>query len=286
MALSLHRSPPAETSVPEIGRHELDAIRCLLETRTGFPLFNYKENCVMRRITIRIRATNCADAAGYCRLLEQDDRELEHLHKILTIHVSHFFRNPSVFETLRDRVIPGLFISASERNAPLVLRSIGCSTGEEPYSLAILLKEHFRDWLIRVPVRIIGTDINAAILDQARRGIYPPERVAEVPLRQIGRYFTPDAGMLAVRDEIRGMVTFDAEDIFQGGASWASDMILCRNLLIYIERPWQEEILSRCARSLSGRGYLVLGKSETVVGTSRGQFEAIFPAERIYRAVR
>jgi chemotaxis protein methyltransferase CheR len=286
MTLVLPNSPLHEACIPEIHPEEMETIRRLLHERTGFNLNNYKEKCIMRRINIRIRATNSINPKSYCTLLQQDELELKRLLKTLTIHVSHFFRNPSVYDLLRETVLPDLFSHKAESGEDIVLWSVGCSTGEEPYALAIILKEHFAAEMERVPVRIIATDINADIIDAAREGLYLPERVSEVPQNMLERYFIPENGKLRITGEIREMVTFHREDIFSTESKRRSDMILCRNVMIYFERPWQEEMLMGFAGSLAGGGFLVLGKSETIVGKARAQFHLVSPVERIYRAIK
>jgi chemotaxis protein methyltransferase CheR len=284
MVRVIPNSPLVTNDIPEIGPEEIDIIRRLLEERISFNLGMYKDKCVMRRINIRIRATNSRTPLDYCRLLERDERELAHLYKALTIHVSHFFRNPSVFDMVRATVIPEILSTHGKAGREVVFWSVGCSTGEEPYSLAIILKEHFAEMIETIPVRIIATDINAEILDAARRGVYGPERLAEVSPQLMTRYFTPEGAKLRLAAEIRDMVTFSQEEIFQAGFSRKCDLIFCRNVMIYFERPWQERMLIGFAESLNEGGFLVLGKSETMVGESRRFFYQANPVERIYRA--
>jgi chemotaxis protein methyltransferase CheR len=286
MTLKLSKTPLAETCLTEIHPEEMEIIRHLLYERTGFPLFHYKEKCVMRRINIRIRATNAATPGDYCKLLKRDERELKHLLKTLTIHVSSFFRNPSVFDLLRNSILPELFSAGHEKGDEIMLRSIGCSSGEEPYTLAIILKEYFGAEMKSVPVRITGTDINPDIIEAAKEGLYLAERLSDVPQHITEKYFTPENGKFRINPEIREMVTFHEEDIFSAGIMCRSDMILCRNVMIYFERPRQENMLIEFADSLAQGGFLVLGKSETVMGEARSRFHLVSPEERIFRSVK
>lgn len=272
--------------IPDIPEEDLDSIRQLLAGRTGFLLDGYKDKCIKRRINIRIRATHSDSAAAYVRLLERDGRELALLHKVLTIHVSHFFRNPSMFFKLQGEILPALFAKATETGkAGFTVWSVGCSSGEEPYSVALLLKEHFVASSAHNLVRIIASDINQEILDTARKGIYGPERLVEVDQGLLNRYFKPINGKYELSPEIRGMVTFSRGDLFNSGDFPECDLILCRNVLIYFERSRQERILEGFAASLAGGGFLVLGKSETLVGDARKKFQTVCPVERIYRAL-
>ena len=283
----LPRGIISDPTLPEIPASDIEVIRKILADRTGFQLSSYKDKCVRRRISIRIRATHSSTAAEYCTLLAGDDRELAHLVKVLTIHVSHFFRNPSTFQKLRQEIIPALFsLSQKAGGRPLTFWSVGCSTGEEPYSLALLLLEHFAGQAAVTPVSILASDVNAAILDQARDALYGPERLGEVPPDLVARRFTPEGDRFRLCDEARAMVDFCRADLVSADPFPACDLILCRNVLIYFERPQQEVILKRFAGALAGGGFLVLGKSETLVGGARGNFQTVCPVERIYRATQ
>ncbi len=275
----------AEVAEPDIPLADMETIRFLLAERTGFSLYSYKDKCIKRRIGIRIRATHSGCAAEYCRLLLQDDKEILKLFKVLTIHVTHFFRNPSVFIKLKEEVIPALFDGAGAEEG-LTFWSVGCATGEEPYSLALLLKEYFGPLIARRPVSLLATDINGEVLDAARQGLYGAERLGEIPADLLERNFVSENGKFRLNDDVRGMVDFRQSDLFSGVPFPKSDLILCRNVQIYFERIRQEELLKGFYNALSGGGFLVLGKSETLVGDARSMFRSVCPVERIYRAVR
>ncbi len=286
MDIHLANSILDDVSASDIQLADMEIIRCLLAQRTGFSLYSYKDKCIRRRIAIRIRATHCGCAGDYCRLLEQDDKEILKLFKVLTIHVTHFFRNPSVFKKLREEVIPALFDGADVEGEGLTFWSVGCATGEEPYTLALLLKEYFGHLIARKPVTIIATDVNGEVLDAARQGLYGAERLAEIPQELLDRNFVPEHGQFRLSADVRGMVNFYQSDLFSGESFPRSDLILCRNVQIYFERTRQEELLKGFFKALAGGGFLVLGKSETMVGNSRSMFQSVCPVERIYRAVR
>jgi len=266
----------------DIGDDALAEIGLIMELRRGFPLAAYKDTCMKRRIAIRIRSNRCADAAAYCQLLRQNDHELDMLQKTLTIHVSHFFRNPSMFEKLRTDVMPAVFREAETGDRPVRLWSLGCASGEEPYSLAIVLMEGFADLLRRVPVIIDASDIDAEILQIARQGCYSEDRLKDVPgdIRQ--RYFTPSGTKMQLADNICTMVTFRQSDMLDVRSYSPCDLVLCRNTLIYFSRVEQEKILGGIAEILPTGGILVLGKSETLVGDVRKRFEPVCSTERMY----
>ena len=268
-------------SDPEIAPETFARIAAILKAHCGFNLEGYKDKCVKRRINIRVRATQSPSSEAYATLLTHDAAEREHLLRVLTIHVSHFFRNPSTFEKLSGEILPGLL---QERHRVRVL-SVGCAGGEEPYSLAIILRERFAGELAEGLVQIRAIDVDAATLEQAREALYRTDRLAEVSPERLARWFTPEAERYRLNREIRGLVGFGQADLNDPAAGAECDLILCRNVLIYFERGRQEEILNGFADALGGGGILVLGKSETLFGSARRRFRTVCPVERIYRVL-
>ncbi|MBL0225206.1 MAG: protein-glutamate O-methyltransferase CheR [Geobacteraceae bacterium] len=268
----------------EITDDELTEIGTILSMWRGINMSAYKDKCMKRRVAIRMRSTRCHDAAEYCNLLRQSPLELDLLQKALTIHVSQFFRNPSMFDKLREEVLPGIFSSCVKTGAgKLRFWCLGCAGGEEPFSLAILLKEDFSKEMRRVQTVIHGTDIDAETIRTAQQGEYVEERIKGVPASLKDRYFRRNGAGFRLVPEIREMVTFMRGDITRTKEYLTSDLVVCRNTLIYFARPDQEKILHGIADILPSGGILVLGKSETLVGDVRQRYEAVCPVERIYR---
>ena len=275
-------APAAEPGIDDKALAEIGAI---LQGKRNFCLSDYKCACMKRRIAIRMRATHCRDTAEYCRLLRNEE-ELDLLQKALTIHVSHFFRNPSLFEKLRQQVFPDLFVTAGLRaDTSLRILCLGCAGGEEPYSLAILLREYFSRELKQVQTTIMGTDIDAGTLASADTAEYSADRLKEVSPLFMKRYFRQQGERFSLLPEIRDMVTFTRDNITAIERFGDSDMVLCRNTLIYFTRPEQEKILNGIADVLPSNGILVLGKSETLVGKTRKRFKPLCSLERIYYKV-
>jgi chemotaxis protein methyltransferase CheR len=268
---------------PDISPETFEMIGRVLKARYGFRLEGYKDKCVKRRINIRVRATQSSSPEAYRALLTENAAEQEHLLRVLTIHVSHFFRNPSTFEKLTREILPELLHSRAPRE--LRLMSIGCAAGEEPYSLAIILREHFAEALAAGRVSIRGTDVDLATLDGARKALYHPDRLAEVAPELLSRWFTREGERFRLNQEIRSLVDFGHADLNDPQAIKECDLILCRNVLIYFERGRQEEILNGFADALKSGGILVLGKSETLFGAVRRRFRTVCPVERSYRVV-
>lgn len=263
-----------------------EIIRRILKNSTGFNLDSYKDKCIKRRIAIRIRATHSASSEEYCELLIRDAGELDLLLKVLTIHVSQFFRNPPTFAKLRGEILPYLFARAvNEQRAALNFWSVGCASGEEPYSLALILKESFAAEMARTKVSILATDVDEGILETARKGVYGEERLAEVTPSLMKHWFALREGKHQLVPEIKTMVDFRRGDLLGSGPFPESDLILCRNVLIYLERQEQEKIIAGFADALGSGGILVLGKAETLVGACRRRFQTVCPVERIYKVI-
>jgi chemotaxis protein methyltransferase CheR len=270
----------------DVSDEALTEIGDILKSIKGFNLDIYKDKCIRRRIAIRIRATHSHNAEEYGEYLRQNRAEVDQLLKVLTIHVSQFFRNPPTFEKLRSEIIPYLLeLRDKDGRGRLTFWSVGCASGEEPYSLALILKEFFPKEVMKESIDILATDVNAGILEVARLGIYGEERLIEVPESMREHWFRRQDGKYHLLQEIKEMADFQNEDLFDRDSFPQSDLILCRNVLIYFERRHQEKILNGFADVLRKGGIMVLGKSETLFGSIRSRFQTICPVERIYRVV-
>ena len=268
----------------EISDDELAEISAILSMWRPINMSAYKDKYMKRRVAIRMRSTHCRNAGEYCNLLRQSPAELDLLQKTLTIHVSQFFRNPSMFEKLRTEILPGLFQERTTSGSDtLRLWCLGCAGGEEPYSLAILLREYFSKELRAVQTVINATDIDAETIRSAQQAEYTEERLRDVPAEHRERYFRQHGHLFRLVPEIREMVNFLQSDMTHTSGHIPSDLVVCRNTLIYFTRPDQEKILHGVADILPEGGILVLGKSETLVGDVRRRFQAVCPVERIYR---
>lgn len=272
---------PASFVGSEFPEAEFRELCRILLAKRGFDLAMYKDRCIKRRIATRIRACGFSEARPYLALVEAEEAELDALLAALTIHVTQFFRNPSTFALLERQVLPELQRRVqAEGRSTLQLWSVGCASGEEPYSLALLMQELA---LPEVKVDILGTDISAAILERARQGLYDPQRLVEVPAAVRERYFTPEGTGFRLAESVRQLVRFEQHDMLTAPAYPPADLIICRNVLIYFSRQEQENILQRFAAALPVGGILVLGKAEMLLGQSRRLFAAECPSERIYR---
>ncbi len=268
----------------EISDQELAEIGATVKMFRNIDISCRKSDCIKRRIALRMRITNCPDTAGYFCLLQQNGPELDSLLKILTIHVSLFFRNPSMFEKLKEEVFPSVFTAAQNSGQKTVqIYSLGCAGGEEPYSLAILLKENFTRQLQQFETSIVAIDVDSHTLIAAELGEFVEDKLKYISDELRLRYFNQCESVFKLAPEICQMVSFLKADITANMQLNKADLVLCRNTLIYFTRPAQEMILNHIANLLTVGGVLVLGKSETMVGTLRNRFEPICRVERIYK---
>lgn len=230
---------------------------------SGIDFRSYKTPTILRRLQRRVVATGSGDLEGYQRYLHDHPEEYQQLVNSFLIKVTEFFRDRDLYGNLRDEVIPELVEKARREGDQIRIWSAGCATGEETYSLAILVSEALGEDSERVDVRIFGTDIDAAAVEFARRGFYSQAALEGLPEGLVEKYFTYDAGVYQVKKQIRGMIVFGQHDLAQRASFPRTDLVMCRNVLIYFTQELQRRALQLFAYSLKDKGYLVLGKSET-----------------------
>jgi two-component system, chemotaxis family, CheB/CheR fusion protein len=243
----------------------LEKILILLRSRTGHDFSLYKKNTLYRRIERRMGIHLIDRIAAYVRYLRENPQEVELLFKELLIGVTSFFRDPAVWEQLREEAIPWLLTS---RPAGGVIRawSVGCSTGEEAYSLAIIFKEMLKALTTKgnFILQIFGTDLDRDAIDKARQGIYPANIAADVSPERLRRFFVQEGTGYRVGKEIREMVTFATQNVIMDPPLTRLDILICRNLLIYLTPELQKKLMPLFHYSLNPGGVLFLGSSESI----------------------
>ncbi len=255
-----------------------------ITSERGFRCSSYKDKCLRRRIAVRMRANNAFTYWEYSALLDRDPLEYDRLLRALTINVTKFFRNWETYATIEERVMPALW----QRSEPeLRVWSAGCSSGEEPYSLAVLMHRQAavsgeRSRLERVA--LLGTDIDDDCLAEAERGFYGEPAFTDTPRDLREEYFPQVAGLSTITPEVKRMVRFARHDVLEDAPPMHEvHLLVCRNVIIYLERDAQEELFERFHRALAPGGFLVLGKVETLLGKARSLFSAVNARERIFR---
>ncbi|AKB80570.1 Chemotaxis protein methyltransferase CheR [Methanosarcina horonobensis HB-1 = JCM 15518] len=262
---------------------EFEPLKRVITESTGFNCEQYKEAHFRRRVNVRVRATNSENYAEYLRLLRKDSKEHDYLIKALTINVSEFFRNPETFRVIEKEVIPFLIKSRSDS----LIRSIriwsaGCATGEEVYSLAILLHRVLGKDLDRYRISIIGTDIDNLSLEKARKGIYRENVLKNVDISTKENYFVKRDETYQISDQLRNMVRFKRHDMISEPYTDRFDLIICRNVIIYFKKEIQEQLQLSFHQALNREGFFVIGKAETLLGTASKRFKPYNARERLY----
>ncbi|TLU83455.1 MAG: PAS domain S-box protein [Chlorobium sp.] len=265
----------------------LEKIVILLRSHTGHDFSLYKKNTIYRRIERRMGIHQIEKISDYVRFLQKNPDETELLFKELLIGVTSFFRNPEAWDILKTKAIPQLIAS---HPAGRMLRAwvAGCSTGEEAYSLAIV----FREVLDTVKpsgnfkLQIFATDLDRDAIDKARAGLYPPNITADVSPERISRFFKKeDNGEYKISKEIRETIVFAQHNIIMDPPFTKLDILICRNLLIYLEQELQKKLIPLFHYSLNTGGILFLGIAETI-GSSPHLFEVFDNKNRLFRQLR
>jgi chemotaxis protein methyltransferase CheR len=264
---------------PELSDAEFERVCALLKKRTGIHLTELKRRLVITRLAPRVRCTRTKSYTEYLDLVEDEaEEESEHFLNALTTNVTHFFREPHHFELLRRRVLPAV---AENPASPGRLRvwSAACSTGEEPYSIAVaLLDAGVLD--SGLDVRILATDIDSRVLDHAQQGVYQHDRVDKLPDDVLRRHFWRGtgsrAGLVRIKRPVRELVHFTRLNLFD---PWPMagpfDVIFCRNVFIYFEPTARDALTQRFHDILGPGGYLFLGHSESMIGPAGSLFQAL-----------
>lgn len=262
-----------------------DALRRILahvRVRTGHDFGKYKRATVVRRIVRRMQVMRCDDPAEYYNLLRDHPDEATALLGDLLISVTTFFRDPEVFDALKADVLPQLF-QARQSNEPIRVWVAGCATGEEAYTISMLLLEEASRHDLRPPIQIFGSDLDARSLAVAREGRYPAAIEADISEERLRRFFIREGDQYRVRQELRDTVLFASHSVLKDPPFSRIDLISCRNLLIYLDRELQQQVCSTFHYALNPGGFLLVGSSETA-DSPPGLFRTIDRKARIYQS--
>lgn len=265
---------------------EFHALMDKITRDRGFRCTSYKDKCVRRRIAVRMRAKGTVSHTEYAGILDTDPGEYDRLVKSLTVNVTKFFRNWDTFSAVQQKVIPALW-ERTERE--LRVWSAGCASGEEAYSLAILTHKHAVEKGEESQldsVSIVGTDIDAQSIGAAENALYSETALSDTPVDLREQYFPEVAGLFGMLPEVRRLVKFQSGDLLQSRPPFEDvHLILCRNVVIYLEREAQDTLFEAFHSVLAPGGFLVLGKVETLLGSARGLFSPVNARERIFRKI-
>lgn len=265
------RGKPKKREAELVADH-VDELCAALRKGVGHDFSGYKRSTLVRRVERRMHVLSIDSASGYLQRVRSDSVEREALFRDLLINVTRFFRDPALFEALREKVIEPLLRDRAVDDEVRVWVP-GCSSGEEAYSIAMLFAEAARHMNLANPVQIFASDIDEQMLQIAREGLYPASALADIPSPARERWTVPHGDKFSISGQIRDLIRFSNHSIVKDPPFSRIDLVSCRNLLIYFDDRLQQSVMPILHYAIRQGGYLFLGPSESI-----GRFDHLFPA--------
>jgi two-component system CheB/CheR fusion protein len=261
--------------------HDLERIFAMLRSSTGVDFGLYKLPTLQRRIQRRMALHRILTTEHYVKFLEENPAELQQLYQDVLIHVTGFFREPESFEVLANAVFPSI-LEARQGDVPVRVWIPACSTGEEPYSVAMTLTKCLEQRAENVPIQIFATDVSDSAIEHARSGIYSGAAIDDLSPDQLRRFFTRADGQFRINKAIRDLCVFARQDLTRDPPFSKLDLIMCRNVLIYLGQSVQNRLINVFHYALKSTGFLILGTAETI-GPHADLFAVADRKHRVYR---
>lgn len=271
----------AEKPSPELGADALREVLAIVKTNTKHDFFNYKQPTMLRRIARRLMVHGLVDIPAYVLFLRENPNEVQALLRDLLISVTNFFRDKEAFAALENDIVPRLFDGKTGKDSVRVW-CVGCATGEEAYSIAMLLCEYAANLDDPPKIQVFASDIAESSIAEAREARYDETIIADVSNVRLRHFFTKEGASYRVKKELRELVLFAPHNILHDSPFSRQDLVTCRNLLIYLNRQTQEKVLEVFHFALRQNGYLFLGASE-MAETVPKMFAEIDKKQRIYQ---
>ncbi|HXA00622.1 MAG TPA: CheR family methyltransferase, partial [Cytophagaceae bacterium] len=262
----------------------LNEVLDLISKQSPLDFSNYKRPTIVRRIIRKMNQNNIRLLSDFIKLLKNNPSEIESLSKEFMISVTQFFRDPDAFLFLKEHVIPDI-VASKEHDASIKIWVVGCASGEEAYSIAILIHEHLLEVKKSIEVKIFASDIDKEALAVASKGIYPETITRDISEERLSKYFYKEEGKYKIKEPIRNMLIIAQHDITKNPPYYKLDLISCRNLLIYLNPVLQKRILATLHYCLNPEGYLFLGPSESI-GDLKRNFSDEDKKWKIYKNVK
>ncbi len=262
---------------------EFSELKIIIKRKIGFNCEDYKQPHLKRRLAVRLRATESKSYKDYAQMLSKSEDEVNKLKETLTVNVTELFRNPETFDSVRNNVLPELIKQKGINNKVIKIWSAGCSNGEEPYSIAIMLHEFLGRSIKIYNISIQATDIDDDSIAKAEMAIFQPKQLEKIGQERINRFFVKKDNNYQVIDEVKNLVKVKRHDLISGPKFSGFDIIFCRNVTIYFEQSLQEILYMNFYNALNDGGYFVMGKTETLVGPSTQLFKRFDLKERIFQ---
>ena len=260
-----------------------EAIKKRIYEVRGLDTRQYKDSYIKRRLATRMRANNVESYSGYLKIINKNVDEFNPLLNALTINVTEFFRNPETYTAVED-VLNQLVLDKEKKDRSLIrIWSAGCSSGEEPYSIAILMLELLKDRIKDFNISIHATDVDNQILERAKVGEYQVDNLKNMSKVRLSKYFTRNGDKYIVKEDVKRLIKFKKHDLISEKRLGLFDAILCRNVVIYFSKELQNRLYMHFFNSLIAGGYFIMGKTETLLGEAQQRFVSINKSERIYQ---
>ena len=262
----------------------------LIRKRTQLDLSYYRDTYIQRRVMYRLSVLEIESYQDYVGYLRTHPEEFPKLQKVLTIHTTEWFRDQTPFEYLRKSIIPALIQEKKKQSSNQTIRILSApsSSGQEPYTLAMIVEELLRTHLAKIPIEIYGCDLEKEILDKARMGQYPSYAMKGLPNGYQEKYFKKvGEDDFQIITKLKRRIKFFKQDLFHPLPAWLKpmDIVLCRNLLIYISREHQKLVLKHLEQVLRPNGYMMLGKTESLLIFNPKGYKNENAREHIYRYI-
>jgi chemotaxis protein methyltransferase CheR len=258
---------------------EFEALREKIFKDTGLDCSQYKENYLKRRIGARMRAVGAEGYGAYARLLDSVPGEYPRLKDRITVNVTEFFRDRDVYDYLAESLLPPLVEAARQAGRPLLVWSAGCSSGEEPYSLAIMLSE------LKAEFSVMATDIDDACLEKAARGRYDAEALEKAGLGEKSPWARREGDEAVMAESLKRRIRFEKHNLFADPPLGGADLVLCRNVMIYFSRDLQQRLLESFHAALRPGGFMLPGKTETILGPARQLYACVSAKARAFQRI-
>jgi chemotaxis protein methyltransferase CheR len=271
-----------ETEEPVIDEEGYEDLKVKIGDERGLDTRQYKDKFLKRRFKARMRACGVTSYIDYMTVLDTDPNEYQRLFDKLTINVTEFFRNPEMWDYFRRTVLPNI-LDEPERKRIVRIWSAGCSSGEEVYTIAMHVDQYLWNKNSNIQVVIRGSDLDEDAIRKAREARYTSDKVRKVPEIYKKLYLTFDGEQYHVKDNIKKLVRLVRHDLIGGKKFKYFDAIFCRNVIIYFTRDQQTRLFRDFHKALTMDGYMIIGKTETLVGESKSLFDVVSSQERIYR---
>lgn len=274
----------SQAEVGQVYRGDLDKLLAKIGSERGLDLGQYRRQYLERRFAARLRAVGLHSYRQYAQRLDSDPQEYAALLDTLTINVTDFFRDPTVYQAFRTRVVPALLkAKMASRHRMIRAWSAGCATGEEAYSITMTLLDAVERSNEPFLISVYGTDLDPKALETARKGEYRIADAKNLPHAFRMKYAEMGDDVFRISESVKEHVRFSPLNLFEDRPISVVDLIFCRNVFIYFTKEQQEKVLERFWTALSRGGYLILGRSEKLVPSFGSRFELVSSRERIYR---